>query len=85
MSTSEYNVELTSINRERMLEDIAEALKPFVVPSNWFECQEMADQWDMSYHAAYDRLDDLIQDGKVRKHKLKHKQVYYEMVTDDQD
>ena len=72
--------EVLNVSRERMLEDIAEALKPFVVPDNWFECQEMADQWDMSYHAAYDRLDDLIQDGKVVKHKLKHKQVYYEMV-----
>ena len=71
------------VTRERMLEDIAEALKPFVVPDNWFTCQEMAEpeQWDMSYHAAYDRLDDLIQDGAVVKHKLKHKQVYYEMVV----
>lgn len=76
--------EVLNVSRERMLDDVAEALKPFVVPDNWFECQEMAERWKpCTYHEAYDRLHDLIEDGKVKKHKLRHKQVYYEMVTDE--
>ena len=68
------------VSRERMLEDIAEALKPFKPPPHWFTCDEMADLWGMSYHEVYRWLDNLIQEGIVKKHRLSQRQVYYEMV-----
>ena len=83
MSTSEYNLELTSKDRATMLDEVAEVLKPLKQPDDWFTCDEMAERWDVTYQEAHYQLDLLVREGTVRKHKVTAKKVFYEMVKEE--
>ena len=70
------------LTREQMLADIAEALKPFEPDPDWFTCAEMAKLWGVPHKKAQYRLESLVEEGVLERHKIGW-HVYYERIEED--